>query len=310
MNINWILPPKLTLEEQEKERTKLNFRDQVAQCAESLEAIRILLANDLCRDARRLLDQFLLEVANTCLCLLGLGKASNINEAIEKIDETGVSGDYRAALMDFKSDLLKCLKADIQPHDNTGLMLATEKILVDLLKNIKKIHKLKIKADLRTAHDDFILRRNILIPFSLAFLLLGSRAASNLRTWWVLNHTGCKAVDDLIVIRSALEQYHKETGSYPSTSLRWDGKRTCWGESKEIWIDGLVPKYLAVLPSDPRNSDQCDLHYIYRSDGKDYKLISYKAVGFEPATTAVPNIKDPARYDHAFGFWTDAASSW
>lgn len=106
------------------------------------------------------------------------------------------------------------------------------------------------------------------------------------------NARNAKRQQDLIQIRSALELYALDNGGrYPSTGgytvVYGDpGCSTTGGTSN--WIPGLVPNYIATLPSDPRpaaaisngvslgnSHPSC---YVYSSDGKTYILSAYGTV--------------------------------
>ena len=122
-------------------------------------------------------------------------------------------------------------------------------------------------------------------------------------------------VRDLYKIKIALDKYYKDNGAYPKSSGGfdvWDGFSTCWGKSTPDWIPGLVPKYIAKLPRDPRKSKDCEQHYLYQSNGTEYKLISHKPSSecFETAKKNYPELIDPHRPTWAFGFWTKNASEW
>jgi len=60
-----------------------------------------------------------------------------------------------------------------------------------------------------------------------------------------------KRKSDLEQIRSALEQYRADFGSYPDTGA------SGWFDSfpdGDDWIDDLTPAYMDNLPADPKNS--------------------------------------------------------
>lgn len=78
---------------------------------------------------------------------------------------------------------------------------------------------------------------------------------------------------DLKVIKNALEKYYIKYNSYP-VSEGFDGLYTKWGKEGKIWIKGLVPEFLDSLPRDPRINKNKTQQYLYKSDGKDYKLIA------------------------------------
>lgn len=99
-----------------------------------------------------------------------------------------------------------------------------------------------------------------------------------------------KRKSDLETIRSALELYKSDTGSYPGSIDNGD-----WGwddvldTTKPIY-QALVPTYVSVMPVDPRNTGAnpaCDGSYVnfgyfYRASGSyQYQLVA----GMEAQTT-------------------------
>ncbi len=83
---------------------------------------------------------------------------------------------------------------------------------------------------------------------------------------------------ELRQLQTALQLYHIDHSSYPLTNGQW------WSDSpnggnRQIWIPGLAPKYMNVLPKDPvYTPNACGGWggtYLYRSDGNNYKLLSH-----------------------------------
>lgn len=108
-------------------------------------------------------------------------------------------------------------------------------------------------------------------------------------------------VADLTAIRNALNAYYADNGAYPVGEVSLNDASH---PPKDRWIPGLVPKYLQVVPTDPRGLPAASHQYLYMSDGRQYKIISH---GSEDATygrKARPDLVDPQRPTHAFGFWT------
>ncbi len=110
-------------------------------------------------------------------------------------------------------------------------------------------------------------------------------------------------VNNLRSIRSALERYHDKYGSYPKT-VGYSGLRSCWGYSGVNWIPGIVPEFMTALPRDPRGFTRCDSHYLYVSDGTEYKLISHRPGDFLEVVSYFPEMYDPRRRGFAYGFWS------
>lgn len=123
---------------------------------------------------------------------------------------------------------------------------------------------------------------------------------------------------DLNAVQVALESYRVKNSSYPTTNSEWWS--SCTGgnppSSTQIickgtnWMPtvGFIPKYISVLPSDPLNSDEATkpdtsnfYGYLYRSDGKDYKLMVYRletADGLEwAAQDGGTNANSATRYE-------------
>ena len=104
------------------------------------------------------------------------------------------------------------------------------------------------------------------------------------------------AIQDLKQLQIALELYHTDHGKYPSTSGRWDGLYSCWGNSTKDWIPGLAPTYIPELPRSPNNSTSCGNNYIYRSiNGSDYKLIWHGGEDCNGVKKRIPTVLDPTR---------------
>lgn len=119
-----------------------------------------------------------------------------------------------------------------------------------------------------------------------------------------------KRKHDLEEIKAALEKYRQAKGTYP-ISQGFDGLYSVWGSSAPNWISGLVPKFLRALPRDPSFIEAKVPQYLYRSNGKDYKLLSHGA--FDSCTIAMrldPLLIDPSRKGYAFGHWTPGAKDW
>lgn len=121
-------------------------------------------------------------------------------------------------------------------------------------------------------------------------------------------------VRDLLEIAYALELYKRDHQSYPVSSTGaagWDGIVNRAGESREDWIEGLVPDYLKKLPRDPRMLEDYEHQYLYMSNGANYKLIAYNPSNCDLVERSYPWLIDPKRKGcQAYGFWTNRASRW
>ena len=114
-------------------------------------------------------------------------------------------------------------------------------------------------------------------------------------------------------LQTALHAYHKEHGAYPKSSnsgRNWDGLYSKWGQSTENWIDGLAPKYVSALPRDWRKSKSPDYQYLYRSNGRFYKIMNRRPPDCELARLIVPEFADPSRDCWAYSAWTGIARTW
>jgi hypothetical protein len=116
--------------------------------------------------------------------------------------------------------------------------------------------------------------------------------------------------EDIFELGKALKQYYHDNKSYPKSSGGWDAITAIYGQSKEDWIPGLVPRYIKKLPVDPRRKKDPVKQYMYKSDGIDYKLIAHFPVGMDDIIKQYPQFVDPRRPSWAFGVWTEAAKNW
>ena len=127
--------------------------------------------------------------------------------------------------------------------------------------------------------------------------------------------TNCKNIyhklvlRDLTKIKDALSKYQQDNGSYP-LSIGWDGLFRKSNSSGENWIVNLSPKYIKQLPRDPRKSNKKVKQYIYKSNGRDYKLISHDTQNCNYIKDKKPKLVDPKRNCWAYGFWTNGAENW
>lgn len=127
-----------------------------------------------------------------------------------------------------------------------------------------------------------------------------------------------RRIEDLTVISDALKSFRKNTGRYPTTPAGdWVGLHNAWGRSQEDWIEGLVPEYLAALPRDPRRDANGSHQYLYRSDGLDFKVLTfYPEDDCAYVKRHRPELLDPIRggsgqYQcHAYGFWSSGGARW
>jgi hypothetical protein len=127
-----------------------------------------------------------------------------------------------------------------------------------------------------------------------------------------------RRVNDLTDIRNAVGAYREVHGTYPrSSNEEFTGLYNAWGPSAEDWIRGLVPRYIARLPRDPRMSSNGAEQYLYRSNGSEFKLLSfYPEDDCRVIRRRRPELLDPVRGGsgayvcHAYGFWSQGAAVW
>lgn len=105
---------------------------------------------------------------------------------------------------------------------------------------------------------------------------------------------------DFSSVQSALEKFHSDNGHYPVSSLQgasWDGFQASWEEGTMDWIQGLTPGYISELPVDPRGGVGGSTNYIYKSDGKAYKLVAQNPfpLSCQIADIEYPMLVDPKR---------------
>jgi len=84
-------------------------------------------------------------------------------------------------------------------------------------------------------------------------------------------------------LQLAIELYKAQNGVYPAqgcNTASWSGHpriTASWGCGTNIYIAGLAPDFIPVLPVDPRPGRD-NLVYAYRSNGTDYKLLATGSV--------------------------------
>ncbi|MFA7022767.1 hypothetical protein [Aliarcobacter sp.] len=93
-------------------------------------------------------------------------------------------------------------------------------------------------------------------------------------------------------------------------SQGFDGIYSKYGYSGNDWIKGLSPKYINKLPIDPRNTNNPSFQYLYKSNGKDYKLISHSPEDCKSVEKINKALIDPSRKCWAYGLWSDGAKDW
>ncbi len=88
-------------------------------------------------------------------------------------------------------------------------------------------------------------------------------------------------------LQLSLEFYKAQYGSYPvagcgvsSGNFAGPGPASAAGFSGncDLYIAGLVPDFISVLPTDPRSENTANMGYYYRSNGNSFKLMIYDSV--------------------------------
>lgn len=155
--------------------------------------------------------------------------------------------------------------------------------------------------------------RNAIIAAGIAILAV---VAGGGWYWWSQQYdaTTKQRLSDLQAVKAALEKYHQANGAYPVSSA-WDGLHSQWGESTEEWIQGLAPTYIATLPLDPTHDNPKPSQYLYRSDGKDYKLIAHHTNDCDEIRRKESGLVDSVRNKDdggcwGYGYWTEGAARW
>jgi prepilin-type N-terminal cleavage/methylation domain-containing protein len=105
------------------------------------------------------------------------------------------------------------------------------------------------------------------------------------------NFTGARAAarDDirksaLKELQLAVELYKAQYGTYPAQgcgsypTYAGRGTHPSWGCTADEYITGLVPDFIAALPSDPISEDIDGYGYMYLSNGTDYKIVAHLTV--------------------------------
>jgi hypothetical protein len=113
---------------------------------------------------------------------------------------------------------------------------------------------------------------------------------------------------DFSDLTNALEKFSSDSGFYPISS-KWSGFYSFDTLGSKVWIPGLVPVYLTKLPREPRkraNSSQ----YLYKSDGKNFKLINHDPPVLHGLDLPFPLLEDPLRKGFSVGCWSKGAENW
>ncbi len=95
-------------------------------------------------------------------------------------------------------------------------------------------------------------------------------------------------VAGLTALRTAVESYYAEHGTYPPSCgglNSWGGDMYGSPYCPNDYVDGIVPTYISKLPQRPGTFGT----YIYRSSGSEYKILISGIENFNASST----LKDP-----------------
>ncbi len=99
---------------------------------------------------------------------------------------------------------------------------------------------------------------------------------------------------DLRELQKVVELYYTKYGAYPSTSNAWWGGPTCTSYGAHPltgptgWIPNVSPEFMPQLSQDPKPTGTGGC-YLYRSNGKDYMIMTHGTVEtFDPDTGPHP----------------------
>jgi type II secretion system protein G len=124
-----------------------------------------------------------------------------------------------------------------------------------------------------------------LIEIIIVISIIGLIATIGMSSYSILNKNArdARRKADLEQVRSALELYRSNNGTYPTTNSAWYGTCTAgWATVTSDYVPNLVADgYIQKLPQDPRNGQSfspCNdggmVCYTYISNGIDFKLIA------------------------------------
>ena len=249
-------------------------------------------------------------------------RVSKLLAKLDALDDISDEYDYLHQMEAIHSELLKI------PFTDTETLLTMQELIRN--RNVIALKKLSgdVQLFLNTLFTDSsftlksVRRRRIIstaiivLLACLAFIFYDSFKNIYLEEKEIYNTTANaeaykqQTLKDILLLKDALNSYFNENKSYPKSSGGWDAVIANYGESKADWIPGLAPSYIKILPADPRQSRDPGKQYMYKSDGKDFKLISHHPTGIEDIIKTHPDLVDPARPSWAFGVWTEGAKYW
>ncbi len=115
---------------------------------------------------------------------------------------------------------------------------------------------------------------------------------------------------DMRLLERVLHEYRREHGAFPDTGGVFLGVSENGGGKllfgPDGYIPGLAPGHVLILPEDPRGIYREWSGYLYRSDGKDFKLLSH-VVGPARFPREGEPFFDPRRPGRAWALCSSAA---
>ena len=94
-------------------------------------------------------------------------------------------------------------------------------------------------------------------------------------------------------LQLAIELYKAQYGTYPAagcsaSAAQWAGPGPGTGANIacQTYIVGLVPDFIAALPTDPTVEATTDTGYYYRTNGTAYKIMSFNTVEQKRVTSS------------------------
>lgn len=131
-------------------------------------------------------------------------------------------------------------------------------------------------------------------------------------TW---DRLSARRIGDVAAIRDAFEAYKAANGAFPADADARKGQPSTYIGRPGIagartWVEDLAPPYLDAIPMEPRTLDAEGRHYLIFSDGTDFKVIAHGPEDVACVQARRPEMSDPRRPLHAYGFWTAGAANW
>lgn len=306
-----ILAPDLTQDEEALEQQKTRLAYRIKLCRLRLGSIKLLRdrgADALCLARHLVQDLFQLSVYLGDKSEIHLDEFRQIEGMLDR-----VSDDESRKLIETIIPLIDQAESHIEEQSSFGSVgQELLDLLDDLFHRVNAMWRQTRKQTLHTSLDDHVRRRR----FVTAAITVGIVAVLCLVGNYYYNRPPehyLQRIADLTSLKNALEKYHEKLGHYP-VSNGWDGLHSDWGESKADWIEGLTPQFIEKLPRDPRLSSHPREQYLYRSDGKDFKLIAWRPEDCWFALRDKPTLVDrhylTGSECEAYGFWTAGAKDW